>query len=190
MIGSSGDNSRWEGHHILIEDLEKKIPEGEVVSAQVAKTEERRGCILLPYEPQMLRSSAIGGYFMRRWGSGYDFPTVPSYVAPMTIFLRQELRNLHWAARLMPMEGVENSAGRIMLAQDNSRDGRVGGIASHTIQTFNIAEVVARPKDALGGWVIRDSSIVSTTSDGPCALALYGIALGLRVSWVAITQTG
>lgn len=185
--------------HIVVFDPRAEYWEGAFVDSENAAVLRARRVVTLPIEPELVRRSAVGGYFRRSWGSGWPVGTsTPRMACPMILFVAagDGLRVLNWVARLLPesqqVAEMIGQGGRLVgtlrLTGDSGQPGtNVGGYSYGEKAAVNAAEL--GPLDEDGGWTVYGDGRVDASHDGMFAVALYGSVPGVRVAWSAITQS-
>jgi hypothetical protein len=189
-------------HWIVVEDPRQKWCEGSLVNSERRRQLSAKGILLLPVCPEMFRSSGVGGYFRRSWGSGYPLPgNVPMYVCPVTLAMdatrtqrldvgvAQVMVRVHWVARIAPLEG--SSAGRlgqIRLASDSSQQ-----LSRHAPAVPNKSTVIDLGQlgepDKRGGWTVHGSMLATPPMPGHYGFGLFGMGAGFAVRWIAASAT-
>ncbi len=187
-----GEAAGGNEYSIVIEDPADEFWEGAVVVPSQANVVESRGGVVLPCDPRLFRLSGIGGFHRRAWGSGVPLGTsIPKMHCPMTIYVAAELHSLHWAARLVPDfdRRVEPPyTGQLRIAADTGQPYAIsGGVGSIDDGRQHLARL-GEP-DERGGWTIRGRGSLQASNDGFVGIALYGMAMGLRVVWSAVSLT-
>jgi hypothetical protein len=189
-------------HWIVVDDPRQKWGEGSLVDAGRRRQLASRGITLLPVCPEMFRSSGVGGYFRRSWGSGYPLPgTVPMYVCPVTLAMdatrtqrldvgvAQVMVQVHWAARIAPLEGAQAPhRGQIRLASDSSQQLARHAPAVPNKATVIVFEALGEP-DKRGGWTVHGSMLATPPMPGHYGFGLFGTGPGLAVRWIAASAT-
>lgn len=172
---------------ILVWDPTGEIPEGEILEgANKIAAVERRGGVVLPFDPKLATNNAVAGYFRRSWGSGIHFDRMIGLRAcPMMIYAVPDFPSFHWAARIMPIEGAKETKG-IFRCTNNS--GQVGTLTGGLGAMGEPIELNDTPPDKFGGWTIRGSNRLNCTLEGYLGLSIYATAVGARVMWSAVTQ--
>ncbi len=186
-------------HHVVVHDPRNEYWEGGLVDAETASVLRARRVVTLPIEPELVRRSAIGGYFRRSWGSGWPVGTkIPKMHCPMVLFVAKGdgLHNLHWAARLVP-ESAEvtrligeggHLTGSLQLTGDSGQPGTSsGGFLPGPGARVDVSQI--GQLDADEGWTVYGTGIMEAPVDEIFACALYGAATGLRVAWAAVSQS-
>jgi hypothetical protein len=191
--------ARMSTHHVVVLDPRNEYWEGALVDVETAGALRARRVVTLPIEPELVRRSAIGGYFRRSWGSGWPIGTkVPKMHCPMVLFVAKGdgLRNLHWAARLVP-ESPEiarlvgeggHLTGTLQLTGDSGQPAASsGGFLPGPGASVNAALI--GPLDEDGGWTVYGTGLIEAPVDEIFSCALYGAVAGMRVAWAAISQS-
>jgi hypothetical protein len=185
--------------HVVVHDPRNEFWEGGLVEAQTASVLRARRVVTLPIEPELVRRSAVGGYFRRSWGSGWPLGTpAPRMACPMVLFVAagDELRSLHWAARLLPDSAAlarqigegGRLAGTLRLSADTGQPGASSaGFSAGARSHVDVATL--GPLDEEGGWTVYGNGVIDAPRDGMFACSLYGAVAGLRVAWAAISQS-
>jgi hypothetical protein len=179
---------------IVVEDLEKRYLEGEVVDETKARQAESWGAVLLPVDPDTVRRSGVGGYYRRAWGKGLTLsnPT-PRMVAPLMLFMSKANSRLIWRARLVPDDAVVGRwlegatfEGFLRIVPDSSQESphRFGATEQKGLE---MRELPAARRLA-GGVVVGGEVAVFVPQDGHYGAALHGVIGGFRVQWLAASQ--
>lgn len=181
-------------HEIVIEDPVGDYWEGAIVPVTTAHVLRARGVISLPIASGLVTRGGACGYYRRSWGAGWPLDSdQPRMQAPalLNIVRDERFRRICWAARLRPRTGVDASAleagasfdGAIQLIGDSGQSGIMGAAVGRMLEQ---GFMEALSKD---GGVIFGSHALEIAREGPGGLALYGRARGLRLEWLAITQS-
>ena len=180
-------------HWIVVEDVTGDWWTGAVVDAVRAKQLEARGVALLPVVPDLFRTSGVGGFHYRPWGSGISLATsVPRMAAPLTLYGVQELTMLHWKARLVPdaellkrVEAGETGVfdGQLKIASDSSQAlvDKMGLVDSAPVE----ARTLDKRHLSNGGFVVGGQAPARVPGPAHYGVALYGAMRGMRVAWAA-----
>jgi hypothetical protein len=176
--------------YIVIEDPDGSYWEGSVIPGQLAKSLEARGVVSIPFEPS-LSHVGNGGFAKRSWGAGYplDYAT-PRMVAPLTLYCNKSFLKLTWRARIMPEEQL------IERVREGERlDGMLRFASDTGAPTAQVATISSKENpllirqlpnlDDYDGWIIGGTAEVNVVQEGHYGFALYGMAPGVRVIWVA-----
>ena len=96
-----------------------------------------------------------------------------------------DLPLIHGLARVEPIEDAPEHKGTFRLTSNTGVHGvtLAGGLVADT-SPINIA---GEP-GADGGWLVGGACRVNCSLEGFLALSIYGVATGLRVVWLAVTQ--
>lgn len=177
-------------HHVVVEDPSNEFWEGGIVNAQTANVLAARGVTVLPVAADLFRVSAVGGYFKRSWGAGWELPQHPAIFAPMLLFVTPQQNAIHWCARLVrdvSAGEVARFSGSLRVTPDTTQvqAQRPGFAADEREPAFDLSQLGGERPD--GGWVIRGRARCFSAGDGYMGLALYGAGPGLRVAWAAVS---
>ena len=187
--------------HVVIYDPRDEYWEGALIDAEVAQVLRARKAVTLPIEPQHLHRSAVGGYYRRAWGSGWQLASsIPRMHCPIILFAQPSSvpgsGRLNVAMRLVPdpellvrlREGARLS-GAIQVAAESGQPGaHSGGFAPAPDTRVDVAQL--GPIDEEDGWTVYAGGSLNVPVEGFFSCALYGAAAGLRVAWVAVSQSG
>lgn len=181
---------------IVVWDPKGDYWEGSLVDAQTASILESRGAAILPVSTQLFKRSGCGGFFKRAWGAGWPLDySAPKLVCPLSLFVTQDLRKLHWAIRLVPdpgnlaaaREGKNFTEGRFHVVGDSNQ--------VHTHLTSVTPAGKAHDARDLGkcdendGWTLIGSGTIHPPYDGHYGFGIYGTMPGARVAWAALSLT-
>ena len=182
---------------IVVWDSTDDFWEGSLVDDTRAGQLSARGVALLPVAPELFKRSGVGGYMKRSWGAGWPLDSIaPRVVAPLTLFCNPAHRNIHWKARLVcdasvlaKVEAGERFEGMLRLTADRGQATPFyAGFSPDPNEPVVDIRKLGKP-DADGGWTVGGSGVASIPQEGHYGFALYGAAPGLRVAWVAASQT-
>jgi hypothetical protein len=170
---------------IIVEDRRGVLPEGEVLSQAVS------GAILgvreistLPVSSDLIARGPVSGYMRRSFGSGLKFSHVASRSCQVMLHAEQGVRFVHWMAKLTRDGAV--AKGVLRLAHDSSQVNTVGA----TLVDNGPSDMQHAIFDEHGIAIIGGKVQFQTVTDGGfVGLCLYGNAEGIRVRWLAVTQT-
>lgn len=174
---------------VVVYDPTGEIPDGEVLEDNALKVFEARGGVALPVHVPLLGRNGVAGYVKRSYGRGIMFGmTANKRGCPVLLYAVKDCPVVHWAARL---DAVADAVpdGRIRLVGDGTQVGAAiasGGVSS-SAPTVEIAKL-GEPDDG-GGWIVRGQSRLVALSDGFVALGLYGAMTGVKVLWLAVSQS-
>ena len=180
---------------IVIDDPKGDYWDGSLVDEQTARIIEARGGCCLPCVPELFKRAGVGGFFKRAYGAGWplDFPA-PRMFCPLTIWVDQRYRDLHWRARLLPAEGActpdgvlipNRLQGGLRLTADG---GHTNAFQSSVSIRGNSPDAASLgPRDKEGGWTVGGHAIIQPSQDGFFSFSLYGAMPGLRVAWAALS---
>lgn len=186
---------------IVVDDPRGKWGEGSLLKLSQAKQLRAKDVSVLPVHPELFRSSGVGGFFKRSWGSGYPLSdTVPMYQCPVTLALdhtrtarldtgvAQVAAEVHWVARVVPREEDAQPTGQVRLASDSSQQ-----LAKHAPAVAGRSSVVnlqeLGPPDKRGGWTVRGKLLVTPPMGGHYGFGLFGVGPRLAVRWIAASVT-
>lgn len=182
---------------IVVEDPKGDWFDGALVDATRAQQLAARGVTLLPVLPGYFRSSGVGGFFKRGWGSGHPLSRDNSAMhCPILLYLETQRPGIgskinqsivHWRARVVG-EKDGRRLGQLRLVADT---------AQATAQNAHIAQGLAKPvdfaqvgaPDERGGWTVGGEVQLNVPMSGHYGFALYGTGPGLRVTWAAASVT-
>lgn len=183
---------------IVVEDLSGEFWEGALISHQQAAKLKGQGVTVLPVVPSIFRRNGIAGYSKRAWGAGWEAPQAPKSIAPITLYTVPDQPVISWSARIMPTpemldamaEGKDKPTGFLRLVTDTAQYQTMGGgLTSHSGYNSAIPIENLGEPDSKGGWVIGGKALLSLQGEGYYGFALYGACRGIRVVWLAITQS-
>lgn len=156
---------------------------------QALHAEEVHGRIVtLPTDERMYGRSALGGLFIRHWGSGVKFSTMqPQRHCPMVLHVVQDLTYLHWVLRIEKIKKDDGMRGTLAIV----------GTSDPVIPMVGTLSAVGRPvdlsllgePDERGGWFVKGRLILRTMQDGLCPLMVQAVTDNLIVRWTALTQS-
>lgn len=176
-------------HRIVVWDPKNEYWEGSLVEEQRARQLEARGVVSLPVAAEMFKHSGVGAFHKRSWGSGYPLDSmVPRMNAPLTLYVNGNYHHIYWAARLVrdTRVGIEQFAGSLRLTIDSGQPSALaGGFAGDETTNVDIGRLGA--EDEHDGWTIRGSARLYATGEGYVGMALYGMGVGLRIAWAAVS---
>lgn len=182
--------------YVVVWDPEGKYWEGSLVDHAVAQLVRGRHGAAIPTDPELFAISGVGGYMRRGWGAGWPLePTIPTSCCPLSLFLTQAHRSLHWAARIVAteetrervmMRGLEAS-GSVQIMSYAGRSNMFKASVSPRKGVQHLRDL--GPADKHGGWTVEGDAVVHPTMEGVATFALYGAAPGCRVAWAAISVT-
>jgi hypothetical protein len=172
---------------IVVWDPSGRFPEGEIVKDDnTLHLLHSSGGVSLPVVEDLLQYNAIAGFFMRKWGNGVRFERmVGTLGCPMILWIKPQFTSIYWAARIKPIPEAKETKGIFRLAMHSGQYGVIGaGIASND-EAIEIGELEL---DEYGGAIIQGSCRLSSAIEGYLGVSLYGVAVGARIMWSAITQ--
>lgn len=174
---------------VVVYDPAGEVPDGEVLTDNVLKVFEARGGVALPVHPPLLVKNGAAGWIKRSYGNGVMFGmTANKRGCPVVIYVTKDCPRIHWAARLGSVADAVPD-GRIRLVGDGSQSGAAistGGVSS-SAPTVEVAKL-GEPDDG-GGWIVRGESRLVALAEGFVALGLYGAMTGVKVRWLAVSQS-
>lgn len=168
--------------------------EGGIVDEGRGRKLLTRGVSLLPVNPALFGQHPGAGYARRGWGAGYPLNPIPGFVAPLVLYVLPSLHELHWQARLIAdksyiRQGEEEPEkqlkGNIRIAEFGQ--GGVSLSGEEKLRHYDLSKL-GEP-DAEGCWVVEGKANLNVSGKQFCSLALYGEGEGIRVLWLAVTQT-
>lgn len=175
---------------IVVSDPEGVLPEGKLIDGQnqLSVLEKRPSrVIMLPVDPDLIYSNAVGGYFKRAWGSGWNFTNMRAERGcPMMLYAQQAREFIHWCARVVPLG--DDPRGIIRLTSNTSQLGSVATAGLSLMGEPNDISTLG-PPDSFGGWTLFGKARLSIHSDGYIGFNLYGVANNLSVLWSAVSQS-
>lgn len=166
------------------------------VPSQSLHAEEAHGRIVtLPSDARMFTASALGGVFVRHWGSGIHFTEMrPQRGCPMVLHVAQDIPFLHWAARVEPADKStlrehlhQYMRGTLNVVQNGDPIIPMVGQLSATNRPVELSQL-GEP-DEKGGWFIRGKLTLRTMQDGLCPLIFQAVAGNLCIRWSAVAQS-
>jgi hypothetical protein len=173
-------------HAVVVFDGSNEYWPGALIErAKIAALEEK-GTLLLPVDPTHFKRSAVGGFFMRPWGSGWPLNGgVPRLVTPMVLHVGSGSSVVHWAARLVPDREATKPLGQLRLVSNGSLANVVasGLSADPGVDLGKLEE-----PDEQGGWNIQGSARLTMGMDAYYGFGLYGAPTGVQVVFTALTQ--
>jgi hypothetical protein len=182
------DQGRGVQRFAVIDDPAGEYWDGAVVGEDRARVLRARRAVCMPINPRLYNTSGVGGYFFRRWGSGYPLDSnIPRANCPMVMYVSKELRVVTWAARIVG-DLKRSSGGILRLVPDSSQPYLApGGLAALGNTPVQILADQLGEADEDGGWTIVSTAKLGASADGFQGFALYGHAPGMRVIWSAIS---
>lgn len=181
---------------IVVEDLERKYFEGELLDTVRAKQAESWGAVVLPIDVALSKRSGVGGYYRRAFGEGLPMAgnaMIPRAVGQMTLFLAQGSHKLTWKARVVPEAATlpgwiagSTYEGSIRIIPDGSQESPFRfGLGNQNAHDMRAVLTTARTPQ---GLVISGDADVTVPQDGLYGVALYGRVAGFRLRWLAASQ--
>lgn len=170
--------------------------EGSLVADTAEAAIKLRGGVLLPVEPVYFRQSGIGGFFRRSWGAGWPLDHLtPKPACPITLYVPQEHRVMHWRLRLVPdarfmgaaKEGRAFTEGQVMIIPESSRCG--GHKAGLTPERGPVTARELGKVDDFDGWTVEGRARLHPPADAFYEFVVYGTMPGVRVAWAAASTT-
>jgi hypothetical protein len=187
--------------HVVIFDPRDEYWEGALVNLETAHVLRSRRVVTLPVNPALINKSAVGGYYRRSWGSGWLLAdSIPRMHCPIVLYASPSevvgQGRLDFAARLVPdapyvgraREGMKFAGAIRITAESGQPYSHSGGFSPDHDTCYDIAKLP--PIDEDGGWTIQGGAQLNVPGDGFFSAALYGAAAGLRVVWLAVSQSG
>lgn len=173
-------------HRIVVWDPTGKFPEGYVLDGDNGLgVIHSKGGITLPVEPELLVQHAVSGFFMKKFGTGVPFTRmVGTRACPMLLFASPDYTTISWVARLTLFG--ETSRGTFRLT---THSGMPGAVSGGLLANGDAIEISEKPLDKYGGITIGGTCRLNCTTDGYLGLSLYGVAIGARVTWSAVSQS-
>lgn len=183
-------NDQW----VVLEDPQQQFWEGALVGLAQARVLEARGVVVLPVDTELMRLSGVGGYHKRAWGAGWELPlNAPQTFCNLTLFCLREYTRLSWKAKVVvdagSMEAVEERKlrGFLRITPDGSQVSPYKmGLRQEDVVDFSSYGI---PQMHDGAFIIGGTASTFVPTDAHYGLALYGMGLGLRVAWAAVSQT-
>lgn len=187
--------------HVVIEDPQDEYWEGALVDGARAHILKARGAVVLPIEPANLHKSAVGGYYRRAWGSGWPLAeSLPAMHCPIVLYAAPAYvmgaGRLNAALRLVPApelvgrvrEGARLSGAIRLAAWSGQPSAHSAGFQPAEDTCLDVGTL--GPMDDRDGWTHYMGGNLHVPADGFFSCALYGAAAGLRVVWIAVSQSG
>lgn len=170
---------------IIVWDPRGKYPAGAFSDQPLACEQlQRLGVVLLPVDRSRGGMNPVGDFFFRSWGTGWVWGERQGAHAgcPMLLYVDPDVREVHWRARLAPLENVEPKGFLRLTAMSGALGSSMGGLSAQAepVDCGKLGE-----PDEFGGWTVGSMSPISTTTVGYLALQLYGPSVGVRVLWTA-----
>lgn len=183
---------------IVVEDRTGEWWEGALVDQARARQLEAKGVVLLPVVPDLFKRSGVGGFTKRAWGSGWMLDSLhPRVVCPLTMFCAQQYTKLSWAAKVIPtpemLKKLERNVpellqGFIKIAADAGQAIAYKAGVSPT-EDFLVKDLTAKKLTEDGAFILRGTAKLSLPADAHYGFALYAMATGLGVVWLAASQS-
>lgn len=185
-------------HAVIIEDPTHKRFTGTVIAANQFPQAAGEGVVILPIEPELLRLGGISGYVKREYGEGFVFDgPAASRGCPLVMSVAPDLRTLHWCARLVPevrrvqagQEPIEPAmpSGMLRFSSDTAQTG--GGMIGLFSEDGPTPLHGLGEPDAAGGWIVHGKANINVVAATVAAFMLYGMSSGVRVRYLAVSQT-
>lgn len=170
---------------VVIYDPRGVEPEGEILSGQRLVVARSHGVETLPVDVDVMRSTALGGYAKRAYGSGWRFDALRAgRGCPLVLYASAAHQRLHWCIRLVATS--PEPQGQLRVAVDTGQLGVHAAGLSPVTPPIMVVEL-GEP-DAVGGWTCRGHGTISMQSDALAGFMLYGTLSGARVAWWAVSQ--
>lgn len=179
-------NTDW----IVVHDPAGKHLDGELVGAANAGALRSKGIELLPLDSSLLSDVGFGAFAKRTWGPGYPMEEVagPHFTAPIAMYGKPSHQTLHWKMRLQRAEGLlPGVSGQISLGPAPMQAGVMQ--CSYSPREVPIEIHRLGSHDSKDGWTLEGTATVNIPGPGYFAFALYGMARGVRVAWLATSFT-
>jgi hypothetical protein len=184
---------------IIVWDPAGEYWQGGIVDEPTARALSGRGVVMLPVVRELLKGSAISGFFFRAWGAGWPIDgSVPRMCCPMILRVAPfdpskatAANRIYWAARVVADGQVPpdwRPLGTVRIASDTGQQGAFGtGLTSTDRTVVDLAKLSSRP-DEDGGWTIGGDALFASQVDMTFGLGLYCSGRGLRIAWAAVSQ--
>jgi hypothetical protein len=169
-------------HYVVAHDPRHPEAVGAIVSepAQLAKS-RRAGAVLMPIDPALEHELAMGGFVKRNFGpDGVVFnANRGENGCPIALQVRTDRPFIHWAAGIV--QRGPNPQGQLRIWSNTG---------SAQVLSAGLA-VIASPaqfaKDDMPS-IITGRCRMTGLTDGFLGLGLWGVATGVGVLWLAVTQ--
>lgn len=180
-------------------------PRGEVPEGTILRGDEkgrrldalaRNGVVLLPIDASLVAlGGALGGWFKRCYGEGVEVSGMRgTRVVPVALHVEPDREFVHFAVRLVPPAGKAHAPGtargqfRLVSDTSGSTQGMTGGLSALELPGQAAHTDDLGPADAAGGWTLRRAYRLSCAMRGLFLAQVYGVATGVAVAWVAVSQ--
>jgi len=204
------------GQFIVVEDPKGEFWEGALVDEMNAQALRAREVVLLPVIPDLFRRSGVGGFHKRAWGSGWSVDHFsPRVICPLTMYCAQytdenhrALSQLNWAAKIVLTDEIKARLkighpdllpGFLKITSDASqfspfkagvvpktdRDDRVGDRPAELL----FKDLVTYKQKEDGMLVLTGKATLTIPGDGYYGFGLYAMGTGLKVVWLAVSQS-
>lgn len=168
-----------------------ELPEGTRMNRSLLKKVDPLGDVALPVANECLDDrNAIGGYFYRGWGTGWNFEANRiEHGCPMVLWAVPGIPVLHWVARI---ERVHSRAippsGSLRLVSNPSQPGAMQCGLSSTATSSHVDLNSLGLPDQHGGWTVGGHLGLYVPVEGLLGVRIQAIAQNCRVLWSAISQ--
>lgn len=152
----------------------------------------------LPASKRMLEKHPVGGFFRRDWGvvPPRRFERmIPARICPMILWCSPDAAHLHFAARLAydpPQERRPRGTIRLTAAAFvvGALTSGLSAVGDRPVDLGTLDGIDADLGELVGrSWIVKGSAKLSVEGEGYIALALSGVAEGVRVVWSAVSQS-
>lgn len=183
--------------YIVVEDSSGEWWEGALVEDVRARMLESKGVILLPVIPSLTKRSGVGGFHLRKWGSGWELDSqVPRIACPMTMYCEQPYNRLNWVAKVLPSsewlekldKGIPELLNGFIKICADSNQSLVYKPSLTPVEDY-LVRSLTRNQLVDGAFILKGTARIGLPADSHYGFGLYAVASGLRVVWSAISQS-
>jgi hypothetical protein len=177
--------------YLVLEDPKAEYWEGALVDSKGMRELEERGAITIPTVPELSTRNAVAGFMKRSWGSGWKLPDViPNRICPTILFTVPNLHVIHWRAKLVREPNAAHVNGTVRLTGDSAQiQASIGGMGQSSQNFVDLAKLNGADDPESEGWFIGGQAPIAAQLEGYMGICLYGMGTGIRVAWLAVSQS-